>query len=306
MKNKVQCKKCKAILENDSISTTAHYKEVHNGKIYGVEEVLSTTKTIKASKKRKIQDIIVPEIEINAQAPSLYNIKSEESLNFGNLWNNVTSENGSQYTETPENISWSQLMGSLGVLVSKLQECKNIYDNASKSDYVNQEAGAIDIINSVISVKEVSNQIVDLGNQFLQQPFDINKQVSCYIHDPANRPQNMTDSQRQYLINMGPHRPRLAKFPHDGKNRFSAKWYDEYEHLEYSLEKDAAFCFTCSLFRREKREEAWASVGVKTWSKMKSRGKDKPGKLQTHFLSESHRASLQDYYLSFSAPQKFT
>lgn len=40
---------------------------------------------------------------------------------------------------------------------------------------------------------------------------------------------------------------------------------------------------------------SWVNEGVRTWHKMKSRGKSKLGKLEQHFSSLSHKASLDDY-----------
>ncbi|CAF2817385.1 unnamed protein product [Rotaria sp. Silwood2] len=48
----------------------------------------------------------------------------------------------------------------------------------------------------------------------------------------------------------------------------------------------------------EKRTDAWISNGVSTWNKMKSQGMQKKGKLEQHFSSAAHRASV-DRYLNF-------
>lgn len=307
MAKEVQCVKCKAVFKNDCKSATEHAKAVHNGKQFGIEAV---ELSIQPGKKIKIEhfdltenhvdsgSFSIPDVEINSDDPLETTTKSEEIVEFGNLWNNIDSHNKASEGEA---ISWSSLIGNLGDLVRKLQECKEVYDNSRSSEDVNQKLGATNIVNAAISVKEASSYLIEVGNQFLQQPFDSNNRANLCIYDPALRPPNLTNSQKQYLINMGPHQPRLAKFPSDGKNRFSAKWYDEFEHLEYSLEKDAAFCFTCSLFPKGKGKDPWVSVGVKSWSKMKSRGRDKPGKLQQHFFGESHKQSVRDYYLSFSS-----
>ena len=46
---------------------------------------------------------------------------------------------------------------------------------------------------------------------------------------------------------------------------------------------------------REKAERV-SIEGVEDWSKMKeSRGKNKKGKLETHFSSAAHASALQDY-----------
>ena len=72
-------------------------------------------------------------------------------------------------------------------------------------------------------------------------------------HDPGRRGMSLFESQKMYLANIGPYQPRLAAYPlnHEiktGKQRkFPNSWYDEYPDLEYSLHKDAVYCFVCSL-----------------------------------------------------------
>ena len=55
---------------------------------------------------------------------------------------------------------------------------------------------------------------------------------------------------------------------------------------------------------REKAERV-SIEGVEDWSKMKeSRGKNKKGKLETHFSSAAHASALQDYNLHFDRNDK--
>ena len=77
-------------------------------------------------------------------------------------------------------------------------------------------------------------------------------------HDPGKRPQKLSENQKStgYLISLGPCQPQLSSFPYKKKEvgkcskqcKFSAAWYSEFPHLEYSVSKDAAYCFVCSLF----------------------------------------------------------
>ncbi len=81
--------------------------------------------------------------------------------------------------------------------------------------------------------------------------------------------------------------------------KFSAAWYSEFLHLEYSVSKDAAYCFVCSLFPegpgRASADPAWVQ-GNNTLSKMKgSLGRNKEGKLVSHFTSESHKTAMMDF-----------
>lgn len=53
------------------------------------------------------------------------------------------------------------------------------------------------------------------------------------------------------INNLGPIRP-VIEFPRStsGKRIFSfqARWYNDFSWIEYSLKKDAAFCFYCGCF----------------------------------------------------------
>lgn len=101
------------------------------------------------------------------------------------------------------------------------------------------------------------------------------------------------------MLSLGPFQPKLYPFPETNGRRFNADWYIEYPLLEYSVEKDAAFCFACCLFpdgpHRSKASDRWVTEGCSKWSKMKGSQKNKKGKLLAHFSSESHKAALGDY-----------
>lgn len=69
----------------------------------------------------------------------------------------------------------------------------------------------------------------------------------AFSRDPAS--ESTADVER--ILSLGPVRPKLD-FPRStfsGKSlRFQEKWYALYDWLEYSVEKDAAFCYCCRLF----------------------------------------------------------
>ena len=75
--------------------------------------------------------------------------------------------------------------------------------------------------------------------------------------DPGERQLSLSGSQKHYLLQVGPHQPLLESYPfHENESNldshkqchFNPTWFQEYPNLEYSKEKDAAFCFVCSLF----------------------------------------------------------
>ena len=71
------------------------------------------------------------------------------------------------------------------------------------------------------------------------------------IEDYAN--ELRSDVRRAYLLN-GPTQATGYVFPQklDGQiwRSFQRSWFDKYDWLEYSIEKDAAFCFYCFLFKK--------------------------------------------------------
>ena len=73
--------------------------------------------------------------------------------------------------------------------------------------------------------------------------------------DPGLRPPITTERQRLYLAQIGPQQPKLFNYPQNEditstnkQNRFTAVWFSQYLFLEYSVEKDAAFCYVCQMF----------------------------------------------------------
>ena len=73
------------------------------------------------------------------------------------------------------------------------------------------------------------------------------------------------------------------------KRSFQASWYSEYEWLEYSIERDAAFCFPCRFFGVA-TNPALVNTGFRDWKN--ARGKS--GILTTHgnSCSKHHEAVL--------------
>ncbi|CAF3459831.1 unnamed protein product [Rotaria sp. Silwood1] len=89
------------------------------------------------------------------------------------------------------------------------------------------------------------------------------------------------EEQLRYLVSVYPLQVDLQQYPKnkelyaDGKTcLFAATRFDEHSYLEYSVKKDAAFCFTWRLFAEgsgdAKYTDAWISNGASMWHKMKS------------------------------------
>jgi len=76
-------------------------------------------------------------------------------------------------------------------------------------------------------------------------------------------PNVQSDVRRAYLLG-GPTQPIGHNFPRkrvgNDWRQFLPKWFKEHDWLEYSVSKDAAFCFYCYLFRQEADHEKFGHV----------------------------------------------
>lgn len=75
-------------------------------------------------------------------------------------------------------------------------------------------------------------------------------------------------------LETGPKQVKLAQYPMSyfkfQMRAFNSKWYDSFVWLEYSVEKDAAFCYCCRLFGKQHtriNSDKLQSQGYKNWKK---------------------------------------
>ncbi|KAL4112638.1 hypothetical protein QTP88_016386 [Uroleucon formosanum] len=91
---------------------------------------------------------------------------------------------------------------------------------------------------------------------------DIQCTTNTVIHDLAD----LGDRESR------PRRPQLAaykKIKFGEKFRsFRSQWYTECEWLEYSVQRNAAFCFVCRVIGPENSEDAWTRTGFSNWQKV--------------------------------------
>ena len=176
------------------------------------------------------------------------------------------------------------------ILASNAQECSIIVQQALSSEIVYPEEFLTDVLGAISiegKCESALNKICENKSSVgvVQDDSDMSD-----LLDPTDRPAILSDEQK---LKSYPDNPDIRP---NKQRRFSPSWYSEFPHLEYSVKTDCAFCFVCSIFPsgvgREKASEAWIK-GVKSWDKMKSRGKEDKGKLAQHFCSASHKAALQ-------------
>ncbi|XP_070667354.1 uncharacterized protein [Malus domestica] len=107
---------------------------------------------------------------------------------------------------------------------------------------------------------------------------------------------NMRDEVRRSYLQKGPCQPRGHNFPitnMSGINRhFIPQWFDEFDWLEYSISKDAAFCLYCYLFKTNFAQvdsEAFTGDGFKTWKKGRERFK-----MHVRLVGSVHNKARED------------
>ena len=77
----------------------------------------------------------------------------------------------------------------------------------------------------------------------------------------------------------------LKQFPKKDQRCFRAAWYKQFEWLEYSVMKDAAFCYACRQFNKfGSKETAYTEQGFRNWKNALDHGRGFP----KHEKSETH------------------
>ncbi|CAI6355883.1 unnamed protein product [Macrosiphum euphorbiae] len=98
-------------------------------------------------------------------------------------------------------------------------------------------------------------------------------------------------------INTGPIRPKLQTYPKTvfGKqNRgFSSTLFDGFPWLEYSIQKDAVFCYPCRVFGTGRSEDTFVTKGFRNWKKIsgsisKTSKFNSKSKLEIHATTKQH------------------
>jgi hypothetical protein len=112
------------------------------------------------------------------------------------------------------------------------------------------------------------------------------RHIECNLEelssDPGKRPKmsayhpNDRDKIRKAYLQRGPCQPYQHNFPQRNignlMRRFCPSWFNEFGNwLEYSIEKDAAFCLCCYLFRpdfgKQSGGDTFVTEGFTSWNK---------------------------------------
>lgn len=182
-----------------------------------------------------------------------------------NLYDQNHIDENQMVNYDPEN-TWISCAGHLESICNEFKICTEILNDIKNSKFPNP---VIFLINSIKYISNINNEIYNyisnattildkLTASNESDNTDISTTDGFVEHDPGNRIPIKTTLQRQFLISLGPHQPKLAKYPRDinisinKQHHFTSKWFNEFPMLEYSIATDSVFCFVCSLFPKKK------------------------------------------------------
>jgi len=168
-------------------------------------------------------------------------------------------------------ITITNIVTELRELQSLFSPCEQLIKETQAPDF-SEEIFTINFKLLSTSLKTLTTKIEQLCEQQMAKIennrgiITVKDQSKFVSRDPAdNRKYNDDELNLSY-----PQNTELKK-----KNKqcsFTSNWYNDFPYLEYSIKKDAAFCFCCRLFGvgpgGEKSQATWSSTGVSSWSKM--------------------------------------
>ena len=193
------------------------------------------------------------------------------------------------------------------------------HDNANINLHQTVETGAsasVDAYAPVVDAPIVDNPIVVdapiVEPLIVDAPARSNVEGSAFdsselVIDPALRKPieeyhiNIRDIVRREYLLKGPCQPIGHVFPkkiQNGRPRsFLESWFKKYAWLEYSVSKDAAFCFYCYLFKQPRPDnygyDAFTMEGVSNWKNATQIFKEHVGKVDS--LHNRARRHCEDF-----------
>lgn len=297
--------------KDDILQIPSPLNDVNDG-ISSQSGIVNIENTLPEAEANHPEKIMTEKQQENAASNVIINLDVDMAMDH--KIDNIPDKTINQMeTKTDTHITdWTTAIGKFKVLLSYYDNCSEIFSRCKNAELIHPDLILTEISEITEIIQTQCKSVLESceSAQVIRSKMSGNVDGDVVVrkmveHDPGVRTKIQTDAERDYLMNIGPHQPNLSIFPVNTsiplnkQNRFSPSWYKQYPHLEYSITKDAAYCFTCFLFpegpSRENSEPMWKEIGVRQWHKMKSVGKEKLGKLSQHFSSKTHKAALADF-----------
>ena len=108
------------------------------------------------------------------------------------------------------------------------------------------QSAEVNILNNNVELEVNPNEVEIDENDIVADP-GLRKPIDSFNV-------NMRDRIRREYVAKGPCQPKGHNFPKKkyGKDNrgFRGAWFDDFDCLQYSVSKDATYCFCCFLFKR--------------------------------------------------------
>ena len=216
------------------------------------------TRTV-SCREENVENVCIPS---RRQAQLAENYKIDSPKSYSSDRQEDTSALLENDESTSDNVTteadFIQCAGQLGSRITLMTLMKQ---NMTKCTVASPEAFLVDAKEAAQSCKKIAARLEKsvesaLSKRDKEKVAILENDLPEFVpSDPGLRPPNMTKSQIEYLVQIGPQQPKLFNYPQDKEikgnhkqNRFCAAWYSQYPFLEYSIEKDAVFCFVCQMF----------------------------------------------------------
>jgi hypothetical protein len=159
----------------------------------------------------------------------------------------------------------------------------------------------------IIEPERAIEAIGDEGDTSHQQETPSFEQVFNIVADPGLRKPideydvNIRDAVRREYLLRGPCQPICHTYPkkkiRDRLRNFHDSWFKNFNWLEYSVAKDATFCFCCYIFKQQRQEnfgiDAFTNNGFSNWKTAPACFVDHVGKVDS--LHNRARKHCEDF-----------
>lgn len=215
------------------------------------------------------------------------------------LWDRASKKQKNDSTSTPKQPTPVVESGPQNQPVSSCGQLQLVIVEAQNATDTQPEIG---------TSREPETESPITENSELNDEDDAAYDPNLLSHDPGKRipisayDVNEQDSVIRGYIALGPCQPRKHNFRAreiGGMRRFVASWFHEFDWLEYSVEKDAAFCFSCFLFKDQTAAggDSFVNGGFRNWN-MRRRLEKHVGEIT------SSDNNAQEKYNYFTQPKK--
>ncbi|CAI6372654.1 unnamed protein product [Macrosiphum euphorbiae] len=184
--------------------------------------------------------------------------------------------------------------------IFNIKKSKTSEDDTQKNISINTTSSSQQVI-----TKSNLNVLINANDSDPDDPnsFNISQNNTDELNDTSNILNyylKHSDTQANIVkdlgdLSTGPAQPILPAYPmtvFGRQNRsFNAKYYNEFKWIEYSIERNAVFCFCCRIFGCSSTDHVFTKSGFTNWIRLGTKF-SKHSKLNAHAATQTHLINL--------------